>query len=655
NKMSFYFQSREWMDQRIDPESNQVSEIFLGGVDAFIQFACNQEDYKERETLLCPCARCKNVKQREARVVARHLFLYGFKGNYYFWTSHGEKFNDLGESSGANHSTGEEEMLETPIWNAYEDHHLNIPEGESVVNAQLVDNTVLQTFMMLNCETFAPYERMFEEYMTRSIPDITPVAMQKAKDTNFAEWCKDYDDRRDQVAESSLLRVETHVVDDVSDYDLAPVNPPNDEYVSDVEMNSTRAPGTQAASPPMPPGATGPAVYHAASPPMPPGATGPAVYHAGSPPMPPGATGAAPNHAASSSRSNSYPQMTLNAMLNSPARLSQPHLHPDKPNGALWFGIDPCIHAFIRATWQGYYMGPWKSWNKVPEERKDSWWQTFVQNFYWEPQFNDLVYGLWKKETMTTVGERISKKKRQHKKPKYINDSDWTLLLEYWATDEAKKKSKKAAKSRKADPVGKGCHKHNAGPRCFARIAYNMTQASGEPPSYTALVRETHSRPDGTFVDYRAEELVTQAEMEATQLSNTEGSPGSPSASSAPSRLMLNKAYLKNAKSKRGYVYGLGSEQFREHAPSSRVPNGIARNLDLEMRVGGLETTLQSVTSDVAGVKQDVSDMRQDFAATREAINQLLQTLRPPQAPTGQTSDHQAQAPTGQPNPLNGI
>ena len=33
---------------------------------------------------------------------------------------------------------------------------------------------------------------MFEEYMTRSIPDITPVAMQKTKDTNFAEWCKDY-------------------------------------------------------------------------------------------------------------------------------------------------------------------------------------------------------------------------------------------------------------------------------------------------------------------------------------------------------------------------------------------------------------------------------------------------------------------------------
>ena len=33
---------------------------------------------------------------------------------------------------------------------------------------------------------------MFEEYMTLSVSDITPAVMQKAKDTKFAEWCKDY-------------------------------------------------------------------------------------------------------------------------------------------------------------------------------------------------------------------------------------------------------------------------------------------------------------------------------------------------------------------------------------------------------------------------------------------------------------------------------
>ncbi|KAF3582549.1 hypothetical protein DY000_02033041 [Brassica cretica] len=212
--------------------------------------------------------------------------------------------------------------------------------------------------------------------------------------------------------------------------------------------------------------------------------------------------------------------MTFNAMLNSPARLSQPHIHPDKINGALWFGIDPSVNSFIRATWQGYYMGPWR------------------------------------------VGGRFLMKGGNH--------------------------------------GGKG-------------------------------LWATHTRPDGTFLDYRAEELVTQAEMEATQLSNTEGSPG-----------------VQNAKGKRGHVYGLGSAQYREYAPSSRVPNGLARNLELEMRVGGLETSLQSVTADIAEVKQDVSEMKQDFAATRDGINQLLQTLRPQQAPTGQTSA-QPQAPTTQP------
>lgn len=50
---------------------------------------------------------------------------------------------------------------------------------------------------------------------------------------------------------------------------------------------------------------------------------------------------------------------------------------------------------------------------------------------------------------------------------------------------------------------------------------------------------------DWTFVDYRAEELVTQAEMEATQVSNTDGSPQSPSATSAPSRILVNQGYLK--------------------------------------------------------------------------------------------------------------
>ncbi|XP_013624677.1 PREDICTED: uncharacterized protein LOC106330813 [Brassica oleracea var. oleracea] len=227
----------------------------------------------------------------------------------------------------------------------------------------------------------------------------------------------------------------------------------------------------------------------------------------------------------------------------------------------------------------------------------------------------------------------------------------------YWATEPAKKKSKDAAKSRKSDPLGKGVYKHNAGPVGFARIEYNMTVEIGELPSYTDLVRRTHAKKDGTFGDYRAEELVTQAEMEATQVSNTnsDGSPQSPSATSAPSRILLNQAYLKNAKGKRGHVYGLGSAEYREHAPSARVPASLARNLELELRVSGLETSLQSVTADVSAVKadvrvvkEDVATMNEEFAATRAAITELIQSLRPQANPQQHPPSTQAQDPSTQ-------
>ena len=64
---------------------------------------------------------------------------------------------------------------------------------------------------------------------------IIPRGIRETSEIALTAW---QDIRCDQVAESSLLRVETHVVDDVSDYDIVPVNPSNDEYVSDVEVQS---------------------------------------------------------------------------------------------------------------------------------------------------------------------------------------------------------------------------------------------------------------------------------------------------------------------------------------------------------------------------------------------------------------------------------
>ncbi|XP_048632974.1 uncharacterized protein LOC125607181 [Brassica napus] len=199
--MSFYFDSREWMDQRIDPQSNSVSEVFLGGINAFLQFACNQADYEERQTLLCPCARCKNVKQRDAKVVSRHLFLYGFKGNYYVWTSHGEKFYTAGESSGANHSTGEEEMWENPTWNAHEDHYQDNLEVPADIAPPYIPADIAPP---AETDVAEPYrDNVFEAFEAASQPlyegcadgisqlSLASRMLKMKTDYNLAETCVD--------------------------------------------------------------------------------------------------------------------------------------------------------------------------------------------------------------------------------------------------------------------------------------------------------------------------------------------------------------------------------------------------------------------------------------------------------------------------------
>ncbi|XP_013654353.2 uncharacterized protein LOC106359158 [Brassica napus] len=54
------------------------------------------------------------------------------------------------------------------------------------------DYNVLQTFLMLICPAFEPYERMFEEFMMDNNPNICGDDLQIAKDNHYAEWVKNY-------------------------------------------------------------------------------------------------------------------------------------------------------------------------------------------------------------------------------------------------------------------------------------------------------------------------------------------------------------------------------------------------------------------------------------------------------------------------------
>ncbi|KAL0789991.1 hypothetical protein Bca101_006237 [Brassica carinata] len=287
------------------------------------------------------------------------------------------------------------------------------------------------------------------------------------------------------------------------------------------------------------------------------------------------------------------------------------------------------VLAHIRSiffTFQSPGRGYMKSWNFVPPEKKDQWWHAFIQHYYWEDQFHDEIYLKWKKQTQVTVCGRISQKMRDNRQPSYMSDAHWATMVEKYNTEKAKKKSAKAAKSRKSAPVGKKMHKHGAGPRCFLNIEYNMMVDEGldEPPSYTALARKTHTGKDGSFLDERTEELVLEVE-EAVEEMLQDGSPlgdgqTDSTAASNVKRYLLNQEYIKRGKTKKGTIYGLGSVQYKNSSASVLIHVSLKRNLDVDMRMSGFETTISEVKEDIAGVKEDFTALKTEINAFKTEV-----------------------------------
>ncbi|KAF2551577.1 hypothetical protein F2Q68_00033726 [Brassica cretica] len=170
---------------------------------------------------------------------------------------------------------------------------------------------------------------------------------------------------------------------------------------------------------------------------------------------------------------------------NPPTRINQPHLHPDKLNGVLWIGVDPEVHEFIKATWQGNFWGPWQSWLK--------------QQYYWEDGFHEEIFFKWKLQTQVIICGRISQKRQKNKQPSYVSATVWETILANWSTAEAK------AKSQSVNLVV-------------------VEEGLERPVSYPDLVRKTHCRKDGTFLDERAEALVLEVEQAVEEMLQ-DGSP----------------------------------------------------------------------------------------------------------------------------------
>ncbi|CDY15275.1 BnaC02g25500D [Brassica napus] len=103
------------------------------------------------------------------------------------------------------------------------------------------------------------------------------------------------------------------------------------------------------------------------------------------------------------SSASRHPLPSLAAVMRGPGGRKMPLLHPQRPNGTLWFGIYDCIRKDVVSTYQSNFWGPWWTYRMVPDEKKVAWWTSFLQQYYWDPKHHSQVRFQWEQILKSSI------------------------------------------------------------------------------------------------------------------------------------------------------------------------------------------------------------------------------------------------------------
>ncbi|CAL9217491.1 unnamed protein product [Arabidopsis halleri] len=116
------------------------------------------------------------------------------------------------------------------------------------------------------------------------------------------------------------------------------------------------------------------------------------------------------------------------------------------------------------------------------------------------------VKTMFHKYIATKLIDMINQVRESNKQPYWNFDDRCEILVENWETEKAKERSKKTSKSLMSNQNGLGLYQHRAGSRSYAKVVDLLVKKTGGA-SYIDVLRETHQKPDGSFVDERAKQI----------------------------------------------------------------------------------------------------------------------------------------------------
>ncbi|XP_010495462.1 PREDICTED: uncharacterized protein LOC104772559 [Camelina sativa] len=131
-------------------------------------------------------------------------------------------------------------------------------------------------------------------------------------------------------------------------------------------------------------------------------------------------------------------------------------------------------------------------------------------------------------------------------------------MVAQWDTEEAQERSQIYSNARMSDRNGLGPHSHLSGPTSYQQVKQGLEEKLGRPVSLGEVFKETHTRPDGTYVDRKAEKIFSTYEKNLqAKISEIESDPSRAQELTAEDYTTI---FLQSTeKDSRGNLFGLGS------------------------------------------------------------------------------------------------
>ncbi|CAA7029817.1 unnamed protein product [Microthlaspi erraticum] len=228
---------------------------------------------------------------------------------------------------------------------------------------------------------------------------------------------------------------------------------------------------------------------------------------------------------------------SVDHILQAPGRTNMRRLHPDCVGKDIWFRRDKTgrIVKQLLKMLKSDIPHPYPTYNSLPMEVKNWWFQAFAQEFNWDPSITEMVRNDYTTQAVASFKSNLSMWKRKIKAKAPDDLPEWmkakkTLFDGYrkmWGTEKVAKTAATNSRNRKSPRDGLGQSIHNNGAKTTERLWDELRdEAGGNEPDMLKLIELMHTNKKTGVKDKKVVQITETVRSQVNQIASQRQSQG---------------------------------------------------------------------------------------------------------------------------------